>query len=308
MDGNTVYPLKLKPVLEQTVWGGSKLREFRKINDDKDYGISWEVSAHPNATNIITNGHLQGLTLEEAFKNDPLEILGKKVKHTDVLRVSYINAKDNLSVQVHPAVKELEQNEIWYILDAPKDAKVILGLNIDDSESLAVSIASNDVESILETVPVSIGDFIYIPGGLVHALTSGVTVLEVGQNHDNTYRLFDYNRGREVHVNESIEYTKYNVDPIISKIDTVPQDDAVTSLAYSGQDFVIEIVEGHNYTSKSDINKYFVYTNLGDDCELIYNNNSTEFEKGESIIIPATLGDYKILGNLKLLKSYLGGR
>ena len=184
--------------------------------------------------------------------------------------MSYINADDNLSVQVHPADKYLEQNEIWYVLEAPKDSKVIVGTRAKSTEELRDKIKSDEIESILKTMSIEVGDFIYIPGGLVHALTKGVTVLEIGQNHDNTFRLYDYNRGREIHVEKSLRYTKFDVQPIKTHI-AKDKKTHTKEIAYEGDDFTVEIIEGiMEYKSVSDVDRYYVYTNIGEDCKIVY--------------------------------------
>lgn len=292
------YPLKFHPVLEKPIWSGKQLSKFREIKDNGHYGTSWEVSVHENAENTISNGEYEGKLLSELVNEHTTAIVGSKIKPSDILRISYIDAGDNLSVQVHPSAEPLKQNEIWYVLNAPERAEVILGVNSPNINDLHVKLKQNAVDEVLVTHEVSTGDFIYIPGGLVHAITSGVTVLEVGQNHDNTYRLYDYDRGREIHIKEALKVTDVQSSATISKIND--------GIVHDGSDFTIEVVNvDKQYSEQSNINHYYVYTNVGDDVVVKYAEGKVDLLKGESVLIPATLGPYSIEGSSKLIKSYI---
>lgn len=199
--------LKLKPVIKEAVWGGTKLRD--KLNKDrgKDRKIaeSWEVSTHFEGQNTIDGDEFSGITLGEYFEKvgweKTLGEYGKKNSCLPVL-VKYIDAHENLSIQVHPddeyALKhehDSGKSEIWYVLDAEKGAFVYLGFNRDvNKEELVPLIEEGKICEVLNKVPVKKGETYFIPAGTVHAIGKGCLLCEIQQTSNLTYRIYDYDR------------------------------------------------------------------------------------------------------------------
>ena len=205
-----LYPLKLRPVLKDIIWGGTKLASNYGKSSDPNQKIaeSWELAVHKNGVNVIENGEYAGSTLEALFKADEFPLL-----------VKLIDAAQNLSVQVHPGDKyaakhenDSGKTEMWYIIDANPGAKIVYGLNDRYTrKQLQTLIDENRFEECLNYIEVSPGEVYFIPAGLVHAIGEGILIAEIQTNSDTTYRFYDYNRPgadnkpRELHIKKALD-------------------------------------------------------------------------------------------------------
>ncbi len=195
--------MKMRPAFRhggETPWGGEGLRElFCKAIPDDLTGESLEVSALPGLESVVENGELRGKTLKEVYETYRSRLTGLADEAGFPLLVKLLDAREMLSVQVHPGDAyaarrhgKLGKTEAWVILDAPKGAKLVLGLK--EGTDLKQAVQSGTLEDALSWLPVSPGDVLYIPHGLVHALGGGIRVYEIQQSSDVTYRLWDWNR------------------------------------------------------------------------------------------------------------------
>ena len=215
-----MYPMKLRPVLKDIIWGGVRLAgEYKKGAPGQRIAESWELCVHPNGVNIIENGDFAGKTLEQLFNADKSIVSPYYGAEKFPVLIKFIDAAQDLSVQVHPddayAAKhagELGKTEMWYIIDAEPGARLAYGLNADYTRGeLEHYIKAGEFERCLNYVGVKPGDIFFIPAGLVHAIGAGILLAEVQQNSDTTYRLYDYNRPgadgspRELHVNQGLD-------------------------------------------------------------------------------------------------------
>ncbi|MEK4649456.1 type I phosphomannose isomerase catalytic subunit [Exiguobacterium sp. FSL W8-0210] len=191
-----------EPIVKERIWGGQRLREYGfSIPEGIPTGEVWTLASHPNGTTRVKSGPFVGLDLEELWSNQP-EIFGIKTDSDFPLLLKWIDASTDLSVQVHPNdsnARRYEQqpfgkNECWYIIDCPEDASLIYGHSLSSPEEFDEVVRQGTLLQSLHHVPVSKGDFLYVPAGTVHALTEGCVVLEIQQNSDTTYRLHDYDR------------------------------------------------------------------------------------------------------------------
>lgn len=191
-----------EPIVKERIWGGQRLREYDfSIPDASRTGEIWTLASHPNGTTGVKSGPFAGLSLEELWSNHP-EIFGMETDSDFPLLLKWIDASTDLSVQVHPNdadARRYEQhpygkNECWYIIDCPEDASLIYGHSLSSPEEFDEAVHQGTLLQSLNHVPVSKGDFLYVPAGTVHALTEGCVVLEIQQNSDTTYRLYDYDR------------------------------------------------------------------------------------------------------------------
>ncbi len=208
----------LKPQLKDVVWGGSKLRdEFGYEGAGGSTGECWGISAHPNGDDEIINGRFKGMSLSALYR-EHREVFGGIAAEEFPLLVKIIDAKQDLSIQVHPDdkyVKEHEncpygKTECWYVMDCPPNAELVIGHNARTREELADMIHEGRYEELIKNVPVRKGDFLQITPGTVHAIKGGFTILETQQSSDITYRVYDYGRlvnGKErpLHVQQSID-------------------------------------------------------------------------------------------------------
>ena len=215
-------PFKLIPACKDYLWGGERLKdEYGKVSKLSPLAETWECSTHPDGPSIVAGGTFEGKTLTEVLKNHP-EYLGT---HPDTdgklpILIKFIDAKQDLSIQVHPtdeyaARKENGQRgktEMWYVLDAEKDARLVYGLKEKtDADTLRKAIGEGRLEDYMQSVPVRENDLFYIEAGTIHAIGAGVLVAEIQQNSNLTYRLYDYERvdkygrKRELHVEKALE-------------------------------------------------------------------------------------------------------
>ena len=202
------YPLKLKAVNKDIIWGGEKLGKFYGKGEGK-IAEAWELTVHPEGVNVIENGEYAGMTLAEYLGSD---------KDFPVM-IKLIDACDRLSVQVHPV-----KTEMWYVLEAEEGAALVYGLKEPFSaQRMEDAIKSNSLETLLNYVPVKKGDIFFIPQGLVHAIGKGILIAEIQENSNVTYRIYDYGRlqngkPRELHVEQSLvtvkDFTAEQIDAI----------------------------------------------------------------------------------------------
>ncbi|MCD8201783.1 MAG: class I mannose-6-phosphate isomerase, partial [Clostridia bacterium] len=196
-------PMRLSRLGKDYLWGGGKFNEL--VEGVSPLAEVWLCSAHPNGESVVTSGSFAGRTLASVIEDNP-DFLGKRAKEAGIKRlpvlVKVIDAKEPSSVQVHPADGYARAHEgqsgkfeMWYVLSAEKDARIIYGLNSSVSEDeLRKSAEDGTISRFLSYIPVRAGDVIEIPAGMIHGLGGGVAVLEISQNSDVTYRLYDYDR------------------------------------------------------------------------------------------------------------------
>ena len=225
--------LYLKPYFSHTVWGGTKIREcFGYDESGDDIGECWGISAHPDGMTYVAGGEYNGRSLADLWENER-HLFGSSSDRFPLL-VKIIDARDDLSIQVHPDDEyarkyengSLGKSECWYILDCSDDAKLIIGHNAKTREELADMIQSGKWNELIREVPVKKGDFIEIVPGTMHAIKGGVTLLETQQNSDITYRVFDYGRlwngrPRQLHTRQSMDVITVPASaPLIRHFDT----------------------------------------------------------------------------------------
>lgn len=215
-------PFLLKPFGKNYLWGGSRLNDdFAKGIDLFPLAETWECSTHPDGPSTVSGGAYDGDELTEVLRRHP-EYLGTRHQKKGELPIliKFIDAKDDLSVQVHPddtyAMKyengSLGKTEFWYVLDAEEDAKLVYGLSRRvDAETLKKSIVQGTVEKYLQKVPVKKDDVFYIKAGTIHAIGGGALIAEIQESSNLTYRMYDYDRvdaqgrKRELHVDKALE-------------------------------------------------------------------------------------------------------
>lgn len=217
--------LLLSGVLVKKIWGGNYFKDVLKItNENEKYGELWSLSAIKDYDSIILNGKYKGLTLNEVYNLDKSLFAYSKVLSFPTL-IKIISAYDDLSVQVHPndeyALKNensIGKTEGWLILSCEENSYIVYGHNAKDKEELKRKIDNNEYDTLLNKVKVKKGDFFKIPSGMIHAIGKGVTLLEIQQSSDITYRFYDYNRvddngnHRPLHINKALDVTTYNDD------------------------------------------------------------------------------------------------
>lgn len=226
--------LFLEPVCTHNIWGGTRLREeFGYAAEGDDIGECWGISAHPNGDGTIKNGAFAGMKLSQVWDGHK-EVFGNLTYDRFPLLTKIIDARDDLSIQVHPDdayAKEHEngsygKTECWYIMDAPEHASLVIGHNAKTKEELKSMIKEGRWNDFIREIPVKKGDFIQIDPGTVHAIKGGLLILETQQNSDITYRVYDYDRlsdgkPRELHVEKSIDVITVPAKPVEESVRSV---------------------------------------------------------------------------------------
>lgn len=320
------YPIKLKPVYKDYIWGG---RYFEKLNRELPDGTvaeSWELSCHKNGVSVIANGEHAGKTLPDIIKNDSVNILGKNfpVNCEEIpLLIKLIDANDKLSVQVHcednyAAVYEggFGKNEMWYIMDVRPEAKLVAGLKPGvTKQEFDNAIRENRIEDCLQNIEVKPGDVINIPAGLVHAIGAGIVIAEIQQSSDTTYRVYDYNRvdkngaSRPLHLDKAMDVIKFDTSFRNVKcegVDIKINETCNKTVFLANKFFACEryVVDG-SVSENCDGSKFYVFICIEGQGFIETENMTVDFKAGETIFLPAVLNEYKMFGVFKALKTYV---
>lgn len=314
-------PLFMKPIYKDYIWGGTRLKEtLAKDTPFETTAESWEIST--NEAGLSTVKNLEGITLKELFDNNEKreQIFGTKTKDMDKfpLLIKFIDARDNLSVQVHPddeyALKfenDTGKTEMWYVMDCDEEASLICGMKESvKQEEIERIIQEGNIRDYLKQVPIHKGDVIYIPSGTVHAILKGTLICEIQQNSNLTYRVYDWDRigkdgkPRELHIQKAIDVikqdTKQNIIPTNNQeIDSCKN--VITCNYFKVDSLNIET----SYQETLDKTTFEAIMVVEGNGILKVKNKEYKIKLGESFMIPANLGEYEIKGKLKLLKAYL---
>ena len=219
------HVLKMKPVFKEMIWGVHKLRDVYGYDIPSDNtGECWAISAHKNGDCLIADGEFEGKSLSWLFDNHR-ELFGGIEGNQFPLLVKIIDAKNDLSVQVHPNDEyagehehSLGKTECWYVLQADEGTNMVMGHHAKSKEEFVKAIEEDDYDNLLNKFQIKKGDFFYIPSGTLHAICSGSLIYEAQQSSDITYRVYDYHRKdkdgheRQLHVQQSIDVTNISAD------------------------------------------------------------------------------------------------
>ena len=312
----SLYPLKFKPILKDKIWGGTRLKTllYKEISDANCCGESWEVSGLVGDESMIINGFLAENNLNELLEIYMTELVGEKNYEKYglgfPLLIKFIDAQDNLSVQVHPddelAQRKYGQSgktEMWHVIASEPGSGLYVGFNKTVSKAqFEEAIANGTVEDVLQFYPVQPGDTFMIPAGTVHAIGKGVLLAEIQQPSDITFRVFDWNRvddegnARELHVQEALEAIDFNHQTDNFKVEYQPQLNKTVRLVRS-QYFNTSLLEFDQPLSKSfvEIDSFVIYMCLDGQILLAYGDERERLETGEVVLIPAEMEEIQLL-------------
>ena len=326
-----LYPLKFKAQYHEKIWGGNKINTILHKNYSplSNCGESWEISGMQNYSSEIVNGFLAGNTLNEIVEVYMGDLVGEKVfdmfGNEFPLLIKFIDAKDNLSIQVHPdddyAGKHhlaSGKTEMWYIIDTEKNTKI----NVGFKEQLTLSelekhIQNNTLEDILNFIPIQKGDAFYIPAGQVHAICKGTLLAEIQQCADTTFRLYDYNRKdqsgqlRPLHIKEALEAIKFDQNTS-APIDYHCHKNTSTPIIRSPY-FAVNTIDFDHCVEKvyAEMDSFVIYICLEGKATIGYEDDYEEkqesISQGECILIPALLDNILLTPQpqCKLLEVYI---
>lgn len=307
-----MYPIKFKSLYYDKVWGGRDFESFRNDLPYGNIGESWDVACHDNGTGIVENGEFKGMSFKELIENHGKELLGKYGDCEKFpLLVKLINSREKLSVQVHPGDAYAEANEgdsgkteAWYVVDAKPDATLIVGTKDCSKEEFERAVKNNEVEKYLNKIEVKKGDCFLINSGLVHAICEGVIIAEIQQNSDVTYRVYDYGRPREIHVEKALDVIDLTLKAENLKLKEALGDAKKGVLLCENQYFGIMKYEIEEEVNLSENGNFAIITVVDGEGAIESKGNTEKLTKGDSYLIPANIGEYKIKGNVVILKSY----
>ncbi|TDO94343.1 mannose-6-phosphate isomerase type 1 [Halanaerobium saccharolyticum] len=308
------YPLKFDHKYVEKIWGGRKFENFREDLPDGPIGESWDISAQESGMSVAQNGKLAGKSLKELTEMYPQQILGKDIEADEFpLLLKIIDAQSQLSIQVHPddqyAAKnpgEAGKTEAWYVIDADEDSHLIIGTE-DCSESEFKKAVKNDqINQYVKKVRVERGDVFFIKAGLLHAIGAGIMLAEVQQSSDTTYRVYDYGRGRELHLSKALDVIDFKLQSKKRKGLRVCGDEYDYSYFCLNDKFALDIINiKESYRSQGDQQRFNILTAVEGAGKLRWDDQEVELKETESVLIPAYSEEFEIKGELKLMKSYV---
>lgn len=323
-----LYPLKFRPVFKDKVWGGTRLlpllgKDFRPL---PNCGESWELFAFANDGSVIAKGFLEGNTLSEALEIYMGDLVGEEVfdrfGEEFPLLVKFIDTNDYLSVQVHPddvLAKRLHDSygktEMWYVIDAEPGAEIISGFNRDvDREVVLRHIEQNSLRDIMMAQPVKRGDVLFLPAGKVHAIGAGITLCEIQQASDVTYRLYDWDRPgtdgkpRELHIEQSLEALDFKKAKEFT-VDYQPVPNGSVNLVRD-KHFTTNLL---TFDRKLEmdyflVNSFVLLVCLEGAFELHYQGGSETVRTGEVVLVPAEIRQLSYVPETaaRVLETYIG--
>ncbi len=320
-----LYPMKFAPIYKQTVWGGRNISWFfgRDIPLDR-VAESWELACREDGDSMVINGRLAGTRLSQLIREFPEKLLGPSfVRKNGVLfplLIKYIDAHDNLSVQVHPGddyAKFLGEpngkNELWYVLNAEEHAQIIYGVKENITrEAFTQALAENRIEPTLNRINVQAGDFYFVPAGKLHAILKGILIVEIQQNSNLTYRVYDWDRknesgmGRQLHVSQALDVMDFqsgNLQPGLRPVYADHRfeiDSVLRSTAFNVDRVKIqEAFKGDTHGS------FGVLICLQGSGAVLSHGESCPIAPGDTFLMPACIGNYQVIGQMTLLSAWI---
>jgi mannose-6-phosphate isomerase len=312
-------PLFFEPIVKERIWGGQKLSNlFEKKTPYQHNGESWELSAISGDDNYIVGGIFEGVKFSELLEKYTHEILGEDwVNKNGVqfpLLIKYIDAAQDLSIQVHPndeyAQKKhnsLGKNEMWYIVDAEPNSRIILGFNKDTTANeFENHLKNNKITDLLQEIVVKKGDVFFVETGTIHAIGAGIVLAEIQQTSDITYRIFDWNRldpsgqPRDLHIESAMETLNFNKNgfslnykKLINQENEMVDNNFFTT-TYLPLDGIIKSQTNNGFT---------IYMCLEGTATIESESDTFQIKKGTTFLIPAAMNEFSLIGKANLLVS-----
>ena len=318
-----LYPLFLSGVTKSPIWGGTRLpREWNKCAPDGALvGESWELTVRKNEMSTVKNGVLSGVTVGELLESNAPNLMGKSTMTTGEfpLLIKFIDSADRLSVQVHPddsyaarVENDRGKTEMWYIVDADEDAEIICGLADGiDNTAFCEALQTGDLMLALKTQRVHKGETYFIPAGLPHAIGKGILIAEIQQNCDLTYRVYDYDRRgadgtlRQLHIDKACDvirpFSETEIDAIrYSRGLPTSREAVLADCDYFRAEKLCLCKNAHTLHQNGYLRHLLVIDGEG---TIACDGISYPFQRGDSILLPASLENINLDGNATVLIS-----
>jgi len=313
------YPLLFEPIFKERIWGGTKLKEvLNKSFDGSQIGESWELSTVDNDISVVVNGAFEGLNLNQLIEKYPTEVLGIKTiqyfGNNFPLLFKFIDAKEDLSIQVHPndaLAKERHNSfgktEMWYVMQADEKARLVVGFkDKTNKKEYQEHLENKTLVAVLNEAPVKVGDAFFLETGTVHAIGAGVLIAEIQQTSDITYRLYDWDRvdangvGRELHTDLALG--AINFEPTNTKLDYEVVKNKSVNLVECPffKTNILQISDIYNWKKTKESFTVLMCTEGSFTINMLH--FKAEFKKGDTILIPAIIDSFDIIGEASLLE------
>ena len=315
-----MYLLEFEEISKEVIWGGNTLASLysKPFDKNKTIGESWEICSLPSDDNIVLNGEFKGRTLSSLVEEYGVKLLGTKCKDDYFpLLIKLIDARDKLSIQVHPDEEYANKrhnkhgkNEMWYVMNTDGNAKLLIGLkeNITKDDLKKAVYNKENIEDMFNYFEIKKGDAFYIPNGCIHAILGNSVIAEIQTPSDVTYRLYDWNRvdkngkSRELHIEDSFNVIK-DIDAYSLKSNkhskfksSLLEINTVFSNKYfTAEEYIIT----DNFNSKTDGESFEIIMAVEGNGTIESNidGNVIKLYSGKTVLIPASLGDYIIKTN-----------
>ena len=313
-----MYPLKFEPLLKSVVWGGDKIMPYKGMESTvKNVGESWELSAVSGNESVVANGEFAGRNIVELIKEYKADLLGEKVYaesgDTFPILVKFIDARDDLSIQVHPDDElaaerhngSMGKTEMWYVVKADEGAHLMSGMSQQITpEEYVCRIEDNTITDVLCDYKVSAGDVFFLPAGRVHSIGKGCFIAEIQQTSDITYRIYDFGRlgldgkPRELHVEQSKDAIDYSVLDDY-KTSYTPELNKPVSLVECDyfKTHLLNLTEAVEVPVKVNDSFMIVICLEGTGTLTDSSGYSLNFKQGETVLVPASIECISLIPN-----------
>ena len=322
-----LYPLKFKPILKETIWGGTRLKEVlgKDTGTMKNVAESWEISAVQGNISVVENGFLAGNNLQEISEIYMGDLLGDSIYERFgvefPLLLKFIDANKVLSIQVHPDDKLAKKRhhafgktEMWYVLEADNDAKLITGFNRELNKEIYLDhLNRKALTEILNYEKVVAGDVYFIPAGRVHAIGPGILLAEIQETSDITYRIYDWDRvdkngkGRELHTDlalDAMDYHHYKKYKTSCQRKGNESNRLVKCKHFTTNLLQIDKILEKDYSS---LDSFIIYMCLDGQFKVKTRQTTILLQKGETILLPAVIKEVELIpeNTASLLEIYI---
>ena len=318
-------PIKFEPLLKQTIWGGEKIAKFKHLNTSAPHiGESWEVSGVPGSESSIANGPFKGHTLTNALCELKGRLIGednyKRFGDTFPLLIKFIDAYQDLSIQVHPddekAMKFGLKNgktEMWYIIDSAPGAKLYNGLQHRlTPEEYKAMVADDTICDALAEHTVHPGDCFFIPAGRIHSIGAGCFLAEIQQTSDATYRIYDFKRKdangnyRELHTEQAAECIDYTIHDDYRTHYNAEQNEGIQLINCPYFTTAVYDLTEPMTLDYSELDSFVILIGIKGEAEITDNEgNRTTLREGETLLVPASTATIVVNGTFKFLETYV---
>jgi len=292
-----LYPLKFDPLYMEKIWGGNNLERLfgRQLPAGKKIGESWEIADLPGVSSIVSNGPLAGKHLSELVTKHGRDLLGETGDGRFPVLLKILDANDVLSIQVHPDEAAAEKvggnavpkTECWYVLESRNGYMYKDLLAGTTREAFAEAIRLGEAEKLVRKIECKSGDFFYLPAGTIHALGKGVVVAEIQTPSDTTFRVSDWGRGREIHVEESLESINFAKPGKNEKAATGPPGTLLKS-----DHFSVQLKNGPAGTRAAEKHSVCICQMVLKGCGTV--SEHVRFTAGDTILVPASFQEYSM--------------